>query len=702
MSLSETSVNQTKKELPCIKKYEFDLYMSYILKSGYSYDEYMDLEDLRNAKIYKLILSDGIVLHNKSRLDIINLLSNTNINKIILNFQLKNIAFFILIFQLLRKNSTIKEITLILSNIPYSNIHRNAWIAFFEDNSYRIIKVKAWNNHLSSKFNDLNKLIYSNSNLKEIDLLSDFSYFDDLKTHTNILKYILNSKKYLDEFTVQSDGFQKSQEFFDSIRYSNDKAEINTLILKNNTLENYLFIIDNAYLFNVETIKIDLNKSFSKQSFESILKLSLNTLNTIKRVIFTRNNNDCIAIILELLNCHNYIINRIPKIFVDEYKEIIIYKHNNTFKVYCLYEISLYPTLKIESFNNNFIDGIFDRKKFVEMLLILFNSPENIQNISIDNNEDTMKERLKIPQYNQDISKNIISAMKDEYETFRSKNNSKKKSIKKSSLRLCFKSKEVNVFFFTLLEIIYDMKIKIDQLELENCSIGELADFMDKHKKLESLNINYIKINNKEIDRENIDKLYLFSHLIGDKILIKKGENLRYILTDIYNYGFRDNSNLVYSLKSFSAPNRFIRLGSTDIGEFIKIFNNNKIFLENKDIYVFKNIKFLHYCFDVNGYDFLYESLSLFKKHQFIINRCIISYNRYYQKSYYSKKISFIIETILDIQYREKEVNYFTSTIEIDFKFSKFGKKNIRYLKKHMKDFLIYFYRIFRLKNNGK
>lgn len=190
-----------KKEQVHIKHYEFNLLSSIKFKSVHSYYEYKDLEDLNNASIKKLEISDYINLTHKTKFYLKELLRNTNIKKLDLIFEnmSRNYQLIVYVSNLLRKNTTIKEIEIYFKWNNKINFNIVSWINFFKENNDRIIGVKGLS--LINENSEMNKLLYSNENLKEIELYN-YNLIDSKVELLNLLKYILSTNKYLNKFEI--------------------------------------------------------------------------------------------------------------------------------------------------------------------------------------------------------------------------------------------------------------------------------------------------------------------------------------------------------------------------------------------------------------------------------------------------------------------------------------------------------------------
>lgn len=235
-----------------------------------------------------------------------------------------------------------------------------------------------------------------------------------------------------------------------------------------------------------------------------------------------------------------------------------------------------------------------------------------------------------------------------------------------------------------------DMNIKLNQLNLENCSFNELAEFMNKHKELESLNIHDICITYNKIDKENIEKLYQYSHLIEGKLKIKftdaidlKNENVQIDLINILFSKSRQNYDFIKLIENNIFLNHQCSYLNNDeiivyIGKLQKIQDK----LEDKNNLSFKNIQNCCLDFKYLNLDSFLMFLSFLKEKEYYLFdwtfdnlKCNIDDLNY-------KKISLIIETIIITRYRyQKKLSHSQSTI-LSYD-SKFKRKYKKYLFLH-------------------
>lgn len=673
----KTQNNLKIKEQMLIKPYIFDFsYPKKLLIDKYFELEYKDLKDFKNAAIKELRINNCNYLTNNARLYLTELLSNENIKKLTLyTSNCKCNTWLRFITKLLQNNKTIKEIEIDFYKVDNTYNSIEAWKLFLTTASNRIVKV-SYSAFSSKDDTDLNKLLFSNSNLKEIKLNSGI-YCED---YYNIVKYILSSNKYLDEFSIRTGILDINQNFFDNIYKSGFKAEINTLVLEKIPSVESLVIIDNAYILNTETIKIkDLSYTYSKETIDHIFKLSNNPLNTVKRIIIDKLIGEFEDIISQL-NPKNYNTQRIPQIYIDSHKEVKIYSNekDNTYKIDCLYKNSecLIETNGVYIAKLTIKDNILDENSFTALLSILFNCPERIKDIRFSDEYDTKDDFLLgfiKSRYNQENIENIVNQMRTIFSKFK-ENNIHSKDMKINELIFSRDRPEFNIFHFTILDILIQMKIKIEKLTFNFCTIEKLVEYLDKYKTIESLNIKVICIIIREIDLENIVRLNQYSHLIGSKFIMKLYYETVFIAKVPHNKEYKDfysevirnsnfieicnNNNMTYqhSSKQFSVNN--------DIINFVKrIRNLDKIMCE-KSKFLMKNITYS--TFDCRNFDLevMIDLFSLLKEHNYYLNKTTFYYMRKLKPDYARKIVSMYLETILDNKYRKNDVYWYQSQIE--------------------------------------
>lgn len=435
-------------------------------------------------------------------------------------------------------------------------------------------------------------------------------------------------------------------------------------------------MIDNTYLFKVEVI-IFKYESDQEKIIERILKLSTNNLNTVKIVKLRRNINiDYLKVISDLLNSNkNYNFKNIPKIFLEGEGEIIINDNcNDSSKaVYINKNCSNNNGVAILSINENSIHEDI----FYEFLMFLHYNLRDLSGITI--------------KYPKKVDRNITLAithqMKELYKKFKHTilNHLYERKIYSFSLFFINEFPESDNILFTILEIMSDMKIRINNLYL-NCTFTALADFMGKYNESERLSTNTIYIKNDLLDRKSIEELHQFSDIIEGKIIIDftnaeikmRNNNIQKDLINIFNSKERSNSNFLHyencDIPILNKQIRFRTLNEALI--FSDKFKKSKYLIKKNNAFCYKNISLFEINLEKKVEQInLYYIFSMIKEHQFVINCAIFNENKHFKAQYASNVISFFIESVLDTQYRKKEIEYFPSIVDC----SKLLKKKKRY-----------------------
>lgn len=685
------SSKKLKSNLIKFKPYELTFFHEHGLSLNHSYTEHLDLNDLRNAAIKEITITNYFPLSKINIKKLTELFSNINIEIVNLQFFYYTRNSYLLLFsKLLRKNTTIKEINLeFYKEKIITGTKKQLWIILLNTISNRLIKIS---NTASLNDTDINRLLFSNSNIKEI-FLNNFEekYKDE---YSNIVKYILSSDNKLEELSLFPNNLNIPPQFFDYISKSERKLELNTLILNMTSLENNLIMIEKAYLFKIETIRIEY-KNNSKQVIHHLFLLSNNPLNTVKRIIIENEQKDFMQIASELLRFNKYDIPKIPMLFIDGYREVSLNSNKlvNKYNVTSLYENSKLINNTEYYFRIIFREKSIDEASFTEFLYCLFNNPNRIRSLTVGYNE---LNDLLGKSYPNEIIKNtlnIVNKLKEIYQRFKL-NFIYSKRMENKELTLYFNnySPELNFFYFTILEIIIDMKINIDILRLNNCPINELVEFLNKNKTLKCLNKILIVI--KKIDKENIENintLCQFSQMIKGKILIKfaeeldlKKESTKIDLIDLYlqhlNHNFIDfsfscNSNPFINqencFKDFKIATKYIESNK----DFQRLYNSR-----NNDCFKNINIRDLKlYFLNFNNIKILYDLFSFFKEYNYVLNRICFECLWHPEVNILRKLNSFLIETLLCTKYGDKNIN--TSRFMICY--PKLKKKDKRCLTLH-------------------
>lgn len=685
-------INLHKSKQLRLKPYSFDLSESYYLVSNHSFQELLDLKDLRNAAVKELTLKNEIELTKKSIIDIEELLSNPNIKKIKLIFTAsKTNRFLNFISNLLRKNTTIQEIEITLFDFKLqienlTSSQRQVWSFFINTINSRLVKIDK--TPFSTIDTDINKLIFSNSNLKE------FLCHDELNTeNSNVLEYILTSGKYFNKLEIFTSTNNTNQRLFDKISKLETKAVINTLVLNANILsERFFDIIDNAYLYKIETIQIsDTTIICPQQIFDHILKLSNNSLNTVKRLVMKRNcqDIDIALIITNLLNSNKYNIEKMPRMFIDDYREVII-NHNvidDTYNATCLCENNHCIYYEKYDFSLDFRGNSLDEESYTKLLVLLSNNPELLYSFTVGWVENSIQPESNNPIDVLNRVKNV-NRMKELYIKFKEKNVYSNRSPKITKLTFNFtEDRELDVFYFTILEIMIDMKIKINRFKLVNCSLIKLADFMNKNKESKTLYINNIDILINKLDKENIDKLYQYSDLIEGKISIDfnievdlNNLSVKKELVGILNSSNKENNNFVNFDNIRNSLSNFNFKSMKELKEKVDCARSITRTLETKDNFLLKNIRCLDFRFYDIDLEIIYSLFSFLKEYKYFLNDCCLYDFEFLIAAHAFKINSLILENVIDNKHRETDIYYCASIIR---NFGKYIRKNKRYMLLH-------------------
>lgn len=711
-----------RKELK-LKPYKLDLYEYFYSSdskrknSNFSLYEKIDLTDIRYASIKELTLSSLIPYTQKSKFQLKQVLSNINVKRINIYTNISNDRslcsnkYLILISNYLSNNTTIKEITLICKGYSsFNDLETRTWKYFINTISDRLINISG---KCEFRFNDeINKLLFSNVKLKKISLnkYSDSSIIE----YSNVLKYIISSVKFLGELTINRD---LKKQFFDDVLKIEKRVEINTLTLKELSFESNLLFTELSYLFETEILIFDFdyfdnndslpNKiSDTEKILDCAFKLSNNPLNTLKKIIIKKNSPELIKRIL--LDESKYDIRKIPLVFFDDYREVVLQRENNNDSIANITDdkdLTIKTKFSFKNDNNldnkyptlTFKNNTIDEEIFIEFLNLISNNKVHSMmklKIQYDDNDNKVKSD---PQCVLDNTQSIIDHIKDIYSKFKDSiptTKSKELKIKYLELNLNAEYPELKVFFLVILEIMIDMNIRIKSLVLENCSFTELDDFMNKYKNYESLKINNIHYETDDFNTKHIDRLYKYSHLIEGqiKIVFLKVENLNLKYSDIIEMVYSKNRKL----------HNFIIFDFNKSGYLIPIKINDEInILTIKEmIYDTQSIERMqklfdyenHYCYrNINEFQLIFhlksrllEIMSLFsffKEYSYVLGKiCFYDRNNIYSNiNIIAKTNSYYFETILDVKYREKE----TYLLNYSVFHPNMCKRNLRYLNLH-------------------
>lgn len=684
-SAKETQAYLQKNENKFLKPYIFEFEPN--SPSNHLYLESEDLKDLSKAAIKELILKDDITLTDKNRLELAKLLSNININKLKLKID-KCIYWLIFISKLIRKNSTLKEIEIDINSnsnqISKNNIQIKAWSFILNIAKSRLVSFKDY--PFSRNDNSLNKILLSNFNLKEFHSFSRSNY--DNNDLGDYLKYMFNSKIYLNEFEILSNRYSNPLTF-DFSSTTGVLAEIKTLILEDIWHYSLLDFIDNAYLFKTEIINIRKasNDELKKEILHRIMKLSNNLINTVKKVIITSSYEyfNFSYIISDILKSNKYDIRKIPKIFVGLYKEIKIEYNNddNTYNIDCKnHNENIDDDLKIQ-WAYKFYEK--ENISFPDFLNVLFNDPKDISYLHIDSYKNYYLPENLIEKHENEYVERVVNKMKTMYNEFKEINiHSKNMKIKNIAFDFNHVHSKYYVFYFTILEIMIQMGIKIDVLFLTDCRFLEVVKFMEEHKTLESLDINNINIKTYRIKEDDLVKLYQYSHLIEGKIkFFSRNEfaiNWDYLFYhNLYNKFKKATNFIILYSGYFSSKCNYARIeDSNKIDNYIKDSQREQE-IHRKANFCFMKIKKIHFDFDLKDLDLvsLSKLFSYVKEcHHFLDKISIDNTSNIYLRS---KVISMYLETNLDCMYRNKEdLSHKSSLWKIIMIISKKNKKCIK------------------------
>lgn len=641
-------INLQDKEQLILKPYNF--YYEDKKYPDNSCYELIDLKDLRNAAIKNLSMSKLNSFTHKIRRNLLELLSNTNVKKIEIHmeYQINNI-WLLTISKFILKNSTIKEIELYFEKAFKINyLSRKTWSSFLNAIENRLVKI---NNTPFSKDNtDMNKLLYSISSIKEIN-----NNCDQYLEYANIIKYTLTSRKYLNELIIYENKGMIDQHFFEYVIKSKTKAEINTLALSNFSSECLLNFLNNSYLFKVETLKICDYKSSLKNLFYHLFNLSDNPLNTIKRIIINNYQKEIKTYIQELLSMNDYDLTKFPKFYTDTRKEIKIEhnENNNTYNITCEFENSQIDILYfVLQFTRNTLNG----ENYKELLNLLLICPEIIRSLRFSYGKDDDYIIFSDPIYIKENSVNIVNKMKLLFIKFK-EDNIHFECKKTININFEFKKnhQELNIFYFTILEIMIQMGIRINSITLKYCPISELADFMNKYKTFKCLNINKIYIITTKIDLKNVEKLFQYSYLIEDKIFLKFYDDedfsfKNFIFSSLSSY----NVNFIESYCETRLSKANMLYNSNDID----IFNQNliKTLKTQEDKIFLKIIYCLYFDFEKFEIEKLNEMFSLLKKYRYYIYELNFIIYHEIKADHVRKVQSIYFETVINYKYSENKI----------------------------------------------
>lgn len=674
--VSTIKANFQSNEQISVKPYFFSIDLKYNLTDTLPYLEFEDLKDLGNASIKELVLHEC-----SSSIEVAKLLSNKNIKKIVLRGLLRGVTVKWLLFisKLLRKNDSVKEIEFCFnsSNYEFKNFKKLAYSDLLNSASSRLVKIIKEPIH--KDHSEINILSKNNLNKKDIS----YEYDDSLSE--NVIKYLLTSKKHINELIIGDKPIiAVNSELFDQIIKSEAKAEINTLYLSTKLTKEYaFFFINNAYLFKIQTIKICSLYYYDEEIFNHILELSNNPHNTVKRIFIFSYYLNYPRIISDLLNSNKYNIQKIPNIFVEDYKKLKLdVKNNNTYKIKILYNSK--SNFSNKTFNLPIKYNSFDKDIYTELLYILFNRPKILSCLHI-----TYDDKLDINKSNwiTEGAESQINQMKEIFNEFKISNiSTQNEEIESLSFSIDYEYPKLIILQFFILEILIEMNISIKNLVLKQCSVMELATFLNKHKALQSINIRDINLTIVKEDLEEICKLTQYSHLIKGKIYLRYDDKEKASREDYFNLhsklatttNFIALSKNIFNLK---VKERYDIKDEIVITNFIHDIENsyNKT---GKCNILYNQIKSFEIESQELNLELMLELFSAIKMyHCSIMNLHFARMNEKTPLIDLKKLLSVYLETIIYNKFRDKKVNYCLR--KITMKSNRISRKNKRYFNLH-------------------
>lgn len=597
-----------------------------------------NLKDLSASLIKELTINTGTVvnLNYKSKFHLSKLLVNPNIKKLILNISNTSFKeavkcssnFLIYLSSLINKNNTIKQIDLSLKSYTTKRLplHRTVYLYFFQSIASRLSRLHTNHNFF---FNEevIKSCFCNNELIREIEINNPSKFFN----YSNIIKYLTTSPKcFLNSLNIYS-GYINYL-VLEEILSSKDRSEIKKLIVKET---DYVFIekiIKNAYLFKVEELVVDCksidNKSLSENIITSIFELSNNILNTVRNVTllgFDININE----IKEKLNIKDYDNNKIPQIYISSLEKTDNLENNSLKPI----SSSISPEITDDTSDNSVYDRIFnmhddidykfslewnkDKLFIINQLFDTLLTHSYLESIDIcliesnkGNNISTNKENNEI---SNKITKTNILECYDKVKTRINNDRINKNLLTIASLSLKYlesdSSNESKSYFFNLVEIIFKMSVKIENLEIKNFSVIDFVSFLSSNStktiKIKSLTI---IMREEEYNIESIKKLYSLKGLIEDEIILYldhkvisdykeeavkmmkyiKQQNSNFIVVEITgNLNNNDLDYILYVPKEKSFKLEYKNKDINECDEVTALCNEmKKITNENKDIQI--------------------------------------------------------------------------------------------------------------------
>lgn len=543
-----------------------------IFLNNFNQAEVIDLQDLSKSAIKHLIIKTNyyISLTHDIRSKLAILFNNPNIKFLDLHFyaypqRILN-TLIVYLSKLLEKNNSVAKIALSFLNYDYKNTHleNKAMAYLFYSVRDRLFEYSGFLNYICDE-KEIKKFIYNSNNLKRACFLENLNENN---------KYLFCSNKIIDNYTLElSNDSDLNNDFWNNIfniKYdvskdldfgevgliANSKDDDNVYDrikianlelsfkkeLDSKSISLILNIIRNCYILKVENLKLPLidyvkDKIIQIKIVNEVLKLSLNSLNTVKRVSFSINSDKFKDIFTEL-DLKEYDMKKIPKIYLIHCRnhlklpEVMTYNdetkddnHSNTSKDYNVfktpisfrildfrYVLSCEYTIridKIDDISHSLID-------FLEFISI-FNNCYCIY-IKI---EDIEKSHSHWDDNKDKILDNLLNSFKKYY----SKEINSERKIATSRLSLEFKNKQsaYNSLYFTILKIMIS-QFKINSINIINCPLPELISFMNKNINKEDIYIMtnklYIDVEDKNITVDDVKNLYSFTNIIKDRITL--------------------------------------------------------------------------------------------------------------------------------------------------------------------------------------
>lgn len=636
-------MSETKEERisNVIKPYKLSVKLDKkaIILKNFNTIENMDLlEDLSksNIKYLTMIVSKDFYFSNEMKNIIRSLISNPNIET--LDIEYKDIMgecvlnlFSIFISKLLCKNYTIRDIKIshFDSNYLVTPIKIKAFYCLLKSIGNRLVDFDFHYNDKEIKEKITTILLKNCKNIKYIyntsisntQIVEKVFYFK-----RKIEKYILDIKKPFKKDWINL--FKSFSDNYDKDTYKG--IEINTIEFKSNNDKNIYIdnidalieIINSCYIFKVENLmfNFDFNYINNKNKIRlvnEIMRLSLNPENTVKRVYIDILESE-LQNILNELSLIDYCINSLPQIYLFKY----------------IYYLDLKKNCELV-FNYENIQKVKYHKKSEWNLIYNHNPPYSFRNLSlIIEKQEGFEIEIRNISYNieeffdsfhffyKKDFKNIdinINCEEQDYYLMDNKNkiitnlyracdeflqhgrfNNRSNNIRILTLNFDDKSVYFNILFYTLLDIFIKLRYSIDVIKLEYCSVKDLIVFLEKQKQNQHSKKNsdsnsdsqfitkkiIVYVRDKYITVEDVLKLYYFSSLIQEKIILHLSKPI------IYQIGVKiiDEKTKIYSNYS-EIIGKIINLVNQTNSNFIEF---NFLIETNSNLYFYqRNMNFI-------------------------------------------------------------------------------------------------------------